>query len=373
MSNHRLLPTGSTHVSVTYSSPAPPSASISMYSTVSPSAPGAIPHGSLPPPLPHTSAPYHDGSYAPSTIAGRTSLPSMRTIDALAHQVPGMSNGSSSLHHTPSPTLTTTSISSSASTARLYPTILSSNYGLPPDTMARYANLPHNGHALLPRTAKKEIKRRTKTGCLTCRRRRIKCDENRPTCNNCKKSKRDCLGYDPIFRQQLRLVNTFSNTGPHHQQLAYSTSPLAEAPRALLPATPRSPIGLAPPYPSESRSASSPFSSHTATPNGIHHPHPVPPGLYTTPHSQRHDPPQSSHPSIPPTSTSISRDSSLPASISPASGIRSPRVLPSATAAWDPSRPPASLQPHDSHHHPARGMSTLRLLRLPAPVSMRQY
>jgi hypothetical protein len=161
-------------VSVTYSSPAPPSASISMYSTVSPSAPGAIPHGSLPPPLPHTSAPYHDGSYAPSTIAGRTSLPSMRTIDALAHQVPGMSNGSSSLHHTPSPTLTTTSISSSASTARLYPTILSSNYGLPPDTMARYANLPHNGHALLPRTAKKEIKRRTKTGCLTCRRRRIK-------------------------------------------------------------------------------------------------------------------------------------------------------------------------------------------------------
>ncbi|KAM3484782.1 hypothetical protein MY8738_001901 [Beauveria namnaoensis] len=29
-----------------------------------------------------------------------------------------------------------------------------------------------------------------------------KCDEAHPTCNNCKKSKRDCLGYDPIFRQQ---------------------------------------------------------------------------------------------------------------------------------------------------------------------------
>ncbi|KAG5971914.1 hypothetical protein E4U55_001010 [Claviceps digitariae] len=28
------------------------------------------------------------------------------------------------------------------------------------------------------------------------------CDETHPTCNNCKKSKRDCLGYDPIFRQQ---------------------------------------------------------------------------------------------------------------------------------------------------------------------------
>ncbi|PWW75696.1 hypothetical protein C7212DRAFT_344380 [Tuber magnatum] len=49
---------------------------------------------------------------------------------------------------------------------------------------------------------KKEIKRRTKTGCLTCRKRRIKCDEAHPTCKNCAKSKRDCLGYDPIFKAQ---------------------------------------------------------------------------------------------------------------------------------------------------------------------------
>ncbi|KAL1996564.1 hypothetical protein VTN49DRAFT_7429 [Thermomyces lanuginosus] len=48
----------------------------------------------------------------------------------------------------------------------------------------------------------REIKRRTKTGCLTCRKRRIKCDEARPICRNCIKSKRDCLGYDPVFRQQ---------------------------------------------------------------------------------------------------------------------------------------------------------------------------
>ncbi|KAI9735246.1 MAG: hypothetical protein M1834_001836 [Cirrosporium novae-zelandiae] len=49
---------------------------------------------------------------------------------------------------------------------------------------------------------KKEIKRRTKTGCLTCRKRRIKCDEGHPTCRNCQKSKRECLGYDPIFKPQ---------------------------------------------------------------------------------------------------------------------------------------------------------------------------
>ncbi|KAL9104099.1 MAG: hypothetical protein Q9163_000901 [Psora crenata] len=49
---------------------------------------------------------------------------------------------------------------------------------------------------------KKEIKRRTKTGCLTCRKRRIKCDEGHPACRNCQKSKRECLGYDPIFKPQ---------------------------------------------------------------------------------------------------------------------------------------------------------------------------
>jgi hypothetical protein len=48
---------------------------------------------------------------------------------------------------------------------------------------------------------KKEIKRRTKTGCLTCRKRRIKCDEGRPLCNNCRKSKRECQGYDHVVKQ----------------------------------------------------------------------------------------------------------------------------------------------------------------------------
>lgn len=40
-------------------------------------------------------------------------------------------------------------------------------------------------------------RRRTKTGCLTCRKRRIKCGEERPICRNCVKSKRLCEGYNP--------------------------------------------------------------------------------------------------------------------------------------------------------------------------------
>ncbi|KIW09721.1 hypothetical protein PV08_12005 [Exophiala spinifera] len=37
---------------------------------------------------------------------------------------------------------------------------------------------------------------RTTTGCLSCRRRRVKCDEHRPSCVNCVRRKLPCEGYD---------------------------------------------------------------------------------------------------------------------------------------------------------------------------------
>ncbi|KAL1957825.1 hypothetical protein VTO42DRAFT_5543 [Malbranchea cinnamomea] len=69
---------------------------------------------------------------------------------------------------------------------------------------------------------KKDVKRRTKTGCLTCRKRRIKCDERHPICRNCEKSKRECLGYDPIFKSQA---------GPSAIQPAPSQPSLLVAPQ----------------------------------------------------------------------------------------------------------------------------------------------
>ncbi|KAL1598722.1 hypothetical protein SLS60_007863 [Paraconiothyrium brasiliense] len=50
-----------------------------------------------------------------------------------------------------------------------------------------------------------KARKRTKTGCLTCRKRRIKCGEERPTCANCIKSKRQCEGYNQrvIFKPPL--------------------------------------------------------------------------------------------------------------------------------------------------------------------------
>jgi hypothetical protein len=40
--------------------------------------------------------------------------------------------------------------------------------------------------------------RRVRTGCTTCRRRRVKCDETRPICNRCKAANFLCEGYQPL-------------------------------------------------------------------------------------------------------------------------------------------------------------------------------
>ncbi|CAI7610435.1 hypothetical protein PCG10_003600 [Penicillium crustosum] len=39
--------------------------------------------------------------------------------------------------------------------------------------------------------------KRTRSGCFTCRSRRIKCDENRPLCERCRKGSRDCVYPSP--------------------------------------------------------------------------------------------------------------------------------------------------------------------------------
>ncbi|KAI9814434.1 MAG: hypothetical protein M1827_003290 [Pycnora praestabilis] len=104
---------------------------------------------------------------------------------------------------------------------------------------------------------KKEIKRRTKTGCLTCRKRRIKCDEAHPTCRNCQKSKRECLGYDPIFKTQ---------PGPAAIQPAPSSAPSMHPASATSSTASPYPPGYAPAVsggyaPALSTGASSPGSS----------------------------------------------------------------------------------------------------------------
>ncbi|KAK5651568.1 hypothetical protein OQA88_11933 [Cercophora sp. LCS_1] len=76
-------------------------------------------------------------------------------------------------------------------------------------------NIPHDEGSVSPppipsgpsgsQPRKPTVRKRTKTGCLTCRKRRIKCDEGKPTCNNCIKSKRQCEGYNQrlTFKEPL--------------------------------------------------------------------------------------------------------------------------------------------------------------------------
>ncbi|KAJ8602757.1 hypothetical protein MRB53_042384 [Persea americana] len=50
----------------------------------------------------------------------------------------------------------------------------------------------HTSNTKVENDEKSLPKKRTKTGCLVCRRRRIKCGEEKPSCRNCAKTKRVC-------------------------------------------------------------------------------------------------------------------------------------------------------------------------------------
>ncbi|CAH2355425.1 hypothetical protein CLIB1423_26S00518 [[Candida] railenensis] len=63
----------------------------------------------------------------------------------------------------------------------------------PYQTRSNEAPYSHQQDRVIRR--KKIMHTRTRTGCLTCKRRRVKCDEGKPGCNNCLKSNRKCDGY----------------------------------------------------------------------------------------------------------------------------------------------------------------------------------
>lgn len=68
-------------------------------------------------------------------------------------------------------------------------------------------------------------RKRTKSGCLTCRKRRIKCGEERPICKNCIKSKRHCEGYNQrvIFKPPTFDFRPVPHGGAH---ITFQAGPL---------------------------------------------------------------------------------------------------------------------------------------------------
>ncbi|KAB5576563.1 hypothetical protein GE09DRAFT_626276 [Coniochaeta sp. 2T2.1] len=56
--------------------------------------------------------------------------------------------------------------------------------------------------------------RRTRSGCYTCRNRRVKCDENRPVCERCRKGKRECVYPEPPAAKGASSGGSKDGTGP---------------------------------------------------------------------------------------------------------------------------------------------------------------
>lgn len=60
-------------------------------------------------------------------------------------------------------------------------------------------------------------KPRRKTGCLTCRLRRVKCDEERPMCHRCLAANLECAGYEERRRLDTEKLTRLSSKRQQHQ------------------------------------------------------------------------------------------------------------------------------------------------------------
>jgi len=77
-------------------------------------------------------------------------------------------------------------------------------------------------------------KRRRKTGCLTCRIRRVKCDERKPNCERCETANVECAGYAEKRRLKSRYSGQSSTTA-EAQNGGASTPPIASAHHCVHP------------------------------------------------------------------------------------------------------------------------------------------
>ncbi|KAH8808317.1 hypothetical protein F5884DRAFT_364817 [Xylogone sp. PMI_703] len=167
---------------------------------------------------------------SPTGSNGSMSLPSMRSLDPLQQQQQAQQ------HHMGSPLPPPVAqmggpYYTPQGQPIPYPSVTSD-----PTGQMRYA-LPvtADSRVMSGGRHKKEIKRRTKTGCLTCRKRRIKCDEQHPACRNCQKSKRECLGYDPIFKPQPgpAAIQPAPSSAPPQAPIVATANPYGNQPQML--------------------------------------------------------------------------------------------------------------------------------------------
>ncbi|KAI0202289.1 hypothetical protein F4808DRAFT_71615 [Astrocystis sublimbata] len=66
--------------------------------------------------------------------------------------------------------------------------------------------------------------RRTRSGCYTCRSRRVKCDEKHPICDRCRKGKRECVYPDPPTTKGSTSSSTSKDTATTSQEASPDSS-----------------------------------------------------------------------------------------------------------------------------------------------------
>ncbi|KAL1891538.1 hypothetical protein Sste5346_007630 [Sporothrix stenoceras] len=171
----------------------------------------------------------------------------------------------------------------------------------PPDSSsAADSSAPRRGRASRPKV---------KTGCKVCKERRIKCDEKRPSCSQCERSKKVCTGYPPPprssrpFEEIAIAPRPALAPGPGPAlapaplaprplaPLASGPAPLAAAPRPYLPP------GPGPTYTQPIRQSIQPHPQHPQPPQ----PHllpqqPLQPRFISNPQSHFPIPPSQSQP-----------------------------------------------------------------------------
>ncbi|KAI1467668.1 uncharacterized protein F4812DRAFT_471638 [Daldinia caldariorum] len=152
--------------------------------------------------------PYRTSASVPSNAMA---LPSMRTFDPAQQQAQQQQHLAMAMPVNPVPSVPPVPSMPGQQHMSYFaqqpvPMAANNPYALPPDALRPQYALPPSG-----------------PGNVLAGRHK-KCDEQHPICKNCQKSKRECLGYDPIFKNQQQQHHTNIRPAPNNSSASSSVS-----------------------------------------------------------------------------------------------------------------------------------------------------
>ncbi|KAI1102748.1 hypothetical protein F4804DRAFT_334002 [Jackrogersella minutella] len=196
--------------------------------------------------------PYRTSAGVPNSAMA---LPSMRTFDPAQQQAQQQQHMAMAMPVNPVPSVPSMPTQQHMSYFGQQPVPMAANnpYALPPEALRPQYALPPSGPV-----AKYQIQF-------------LQCDEQHPVCKNCQKSKRECLGYDPIFKNQQQQHPTNIRPAPNNSTSASIPSSRASASSATVSGTTTQPQSsysttLPPVIPNNTTPATTPFTGSLTAP-----------------------------------------------------------------------------------------------------------